>query len=54
MIYVKDTQDPLQAISKLDKMLTASINQVVLPSFLPQMVTKEDYDAVLKSKYENL
>jgi hypothetical protein len=44
MIYIKDSQDPIQSISKLQNMIVASINQVVLPSFLPIMVTPNDWN----------
>ena len=43
MIIIKDTEDPLQNISKLDMMIIVSLTQVVLPSFVETMIKGDEW-----------
>ena len=43
MINLKATTDPLQGISKLNMLMIVSINQVILPSFIPTMIKGDEW-----------
>ena len=44
MIYLKDSQDPLQTVSKMDVIIVYSITQVKLPSFKKVMIKGPEYN----------
>ena len=50
MIKLKMTCDPLQNISKLNLMMIVSINQAILPSFLPTMIKDDEWQTLNADK----
>ena len=54
MIVLKSSSDPLQGISLLNMIIIVSRNQVFLPSFIPLMITSEEYKALNLEKQNNI
>ena len=50
MIIIKDSVDPIQNISKLSLVIIVSINQTILPSFLPTMIKGDEWKKLTPEK----